>query len=73
MRRGDAVRIGWKDVKDNIIHFKINVFLPILPELATTLEIGPIGAETFICGKRGKTTQTKLWSHVLQGTQLSRY
>ncbi|WP_208431290.1 tyrosine-type recombinase/integrase [Bartonella doshiae] len=61
LRRGDAVRIGWKDVKDNIIHlkteksqFKTDVFLPILPELATTLEIGPIGAETFICGKRGK-------------------
>ncbi|WP_244427618.1 tyrosine-type recombinase/integrase, partial [Bartonella queenslandensis] len=61
LRRGDAVRIGWKDVKDNIIHlkteksqFKTDVFLPILPELAKTLEIGPIGDETFICGKRGK-------------------
>ncbi|WP_375647666.1 MULTISPECIES: tyrosine-type recombinase/integrase [unclassified Bartonella] len=58
LRRGDAVRIGWKDVKDNIIHlkteksqFKTDVFLPILPELAKTLEAGPIGDETFICGK----------------------
>ncbi|WP_273723921.1 tyrosine-type recombinase/integrase [Bartonella sp. AU18XJBT] len=58
LRRGDAVRIGWKDVKDNIIHlkteksqFKTDVFLPILPELAKTLETGPIGDETFICGK----------------------
>lgn len=56
--RGDAVRIGWKGVKDNIIHlkteknqFKADVFLPILPELAETLKIGPIGEETFICGK----------------------
>ncbi len=61
LRRGDAVRIGWKDVKDNIIHlkteksqFKTDVFLPILPELAETLKIGPIGDETFIYGKEGK-------------------
>ncbi|WP_375676804.1 tyrosine-type recombinase/integrase, partial [Bartonella sp. AP88XZML] len=60
LRRGDAVRIGWKDVKDNIIHlktekskFQTDVFLPILPELAETLKIGPIGNETFICGKNG--------------------
>ncbi|WP_375609781.1 MULTISPECIES: tyrosine-type recombinase/integrase [unclassified Bartonella] len=61
LRRGDAVRIGWKDVKDNIIHlkteksqFKTDVFLPILPELAKTLKVGPIGEETFICSKRRK-------------------
>ncbi|WP_438721591.1 tyrosine-type recombinase/integrase [Bartonella rochalimae] len=60
LRRGDAVRVGWKDVKDNIIHlktekskFQTDVFLPILPELAETLKIGPIGNETFICGKGG--------------------
>ncbi|UNE55295.1 tyrosine-type recombinase/integrase [Bartonella machadoae] len=60
LRRGDAVRIGWKDVKENIIHlkteksqFKTDVFLPILPELAETLKIGPIGNETFICRKSG--------------------
>ncbi|WP_375695274.1 tyrosine-type recombinase/integrase [Bartonella sp. AC90GZZY] len=60
LRRGDAVRIGWKDVKDNIIYlkteksqFKTDVFLPILPELEETLKIGPIGNETFICGKGG--------------------
>ncbi|WP_208441422.1 tyrosine-type recombinase/integrase [Bartonella raoultii] len=61
LRRGDAVRIGWKDVKDNIIHlktekskFQTDVFLPILPELAKTLEAGPIGEETFICSKHQK-------------------
>ncbi|WP_375633232.1 MULTISPECIES: tyrosine-type recombinase/integrase [unclassified Bartonella] len=60
LRRGDAVRIGWNDVKDNIIHlktekskFQTDVFLPILPELAETLKIGPIGNKTFICGKNG--------------------
>ncbi|MET3559886.1 integrase [Bartonella japonica] len=61
LRRGDAIRIGWKDIKDDIIHlktekskFQTDVFLPILPELAKTLKIGPIGDETFICGKGGK-------------------
>ncbi|WP_455482537.1 tyrosine-type recombinase/integrase [Bartonella sp. B35(2025)] len=60
LRRGDAVRIGWKDVTDNVIYlkteksqFKTDVFLPILPELTETLKIGPIGDETFICGKSG--------------------
>lgn len=60
LQRGDAVRIGCKCVKDNIIHlkteksqFKTDVFLPILSELAETLKIGPIGNETFICGKSG--------------------
>ncbi|WP_455474688.1 tyrosine-type recombinase/integrase [Bartonella sp. B30(2025)] len=61
LRRGDAIRIGWKDVKDNTIHlktekskFQTDVFLPILPELASTLATSPIGDETFICGKGGK-------------------
>ncbi|WP_413154685.1 tyrosine-type recombinase/integrase [Bartonella sp. cb54] len=61
LRRGDAVRIGWKDVKDNIIHlktekskFQTDVFLPILPELTEILKTNPIGDETFICGKEGK-------------------
>ncbi|WP_412058575.1 tyrosine-type recombinase/integrase [Bartonella sp. DGB2] len=60
LRRGDAVRIGWKDVEDDVIHlkteksqFQTDVFLPILPELLTTLEAGPTGDETFICGKGG--------------------
>ncbi|WP_407965989.1 tyrosine-type recombinase/integrase [Bartonella sp. C271] len=61
LRRGDAIRIGWKDVKESVIHlktekskFQTDVFLPILPELAATLKTGPIGDETFICGKGNK-------------------
>lgn len=70
LRRGDAVRIGWKDVKDNIIHlkteksqFKTDVFLPILPELAKTLKTGPIGDETFICGKKGTKFTKESFGH----------
>ncbi|ALE03419.1 Integrase [Bartonella ancashensis] len=71
LRRGDAIRIGWKDVTDNIIHlktekskFQMDVFLPILPELAETLEIGPIGDETFICGKSGKKLTKEVFGNV---------
>ncbi|WP_273783861.1 tyrosine-type recombinase/integrase [Bartonella sp. AU15XJBT] len=70
LRRGDAVRIGWKDVNDNIIHlkteksqFQTDVFLPILPELAQTLKTGPIGDETFICGKKGTKFTKESFGH----------
>ncbi|MET3589502.1 integrase [Bartonella silvatica] len=58
MRHGDAVRIGWNDVKNNIIHiktekskFQTDVFLPILSELVKTLKAVPIGEETLIYSK----------------------
>ncbi|WP_455474553.1 hypothetical protein [Bartonella sp. B30(2025)] len=61
MHRGNTIRIGWKDVKDDIIHlkteknkFQTDVFLPILPELTSTLKTNPVGDETFICSKEGK-------------------
>ncbi|WP_412058281.1 tyrosine-type recombinase/integrase [Bartonella sp. DGB2] len=61
LRRGDAVRIGWKDVTDGVIHlkteksqFQTDVFLHILPELEATLKAGTIGNDTFICGKEGR-------------------
>ncbi|MBB5074282.1 integrase [Bartonella callosciuri] len=60
MHRGEAFRLGWKDVKENIIHLKTekskyrkDTFLPILAELKKILQTGPIGDETFICGKNG--------------------
>ncbi|WP_375614029.1 tyrosine-type recombinase/integrase [Bartonella sp. AC151YNML] len=73
LRRGDSVRIGWKDVKDNIIHlktekskFQTDVFLPILPELAKTLEAGPIGEETFICSKTNKKFIKENFGHAFR-------
>ncbi|MET3560552.1 integrase [Bartonella japonica] len=71
LHRGDAIRIGWKDTKDNIIHlktekskFQTDVFLPILPEMAETLKIEPIEDETFICGKGSKKLTTESFGNL---------
>lgn len=61
LRRGDAVRFGRQHVRDGIGKIRteksggeVEVTLAILPELAETLEAGPIGEMTFICGERRK-------------------
>jgi integrase len=61
LRRGDAVRLGRQHVRDGIARLKteksdhtIQVTLPILPALATTLAAGPCGQLTFIAGANGK-------------------
>lgn len=59
LRRGDAVRLGWQHIKAGIATLqteksgeKISVTLPILPVLAKTLEAGPTGDLSLICGDR---------------------
>lgn len=59
LRRGDAVLLGWQHVRDGVASLpteksgeKIVVTLPILPVLAKSLEAGPTGDMTFICGER---------------------
>lgn len=59
LRRGDAVRFGRQHVRDGVGSIKtekssltIEVTLPILPVLATTLAAGPCGDLTFIAGER---------------------
>jgi integrase len=61
LRRGDAVRYGRQHVNNNVGTIKvqksgytIEVTLPILPALATTLAAGPCGDLTFIAGARGR-------------------
>jgi integrase len=61
LRRGDAVRYGRQHVRNGVGKMRlekggeqIEVTLPILPVLAETLERGPCGDLTFICGKTGK-------------------
>lgn len=58
LRRGDAVRYGRQHVRDGIGALKTEktgelVTLPILPVLQRTLDAGPTGDLTFICGERG--------------------
>lgn len=61
LRRGDAVRLGPEHVVDGIATitteksgYQVEVTIPILPTLQVTLDAGPIGETTFICGGRGK-------------------
>jgi integrase len=59
-RRGDAVIVGRQHVRDQVLTFrtekggeKVEVTIPILPVLARTLEDGPCGDLSFICGAKG--------------------
>jgi integrase len=61
LRRGDAVRVGRQHVRDGIATvktekggFTVEVNLPILPVLATTLQVGPCGDLAFIVGASGE-------------------
>lgn len=60
MRRGDAVQLGRQHVRDGIATFRteksgeiVEVTIPILPVLQATLDAGPTGDLTYICGERG--------------------
>ena len=60
LRRGDVVRIGRQHVRNGVATLKtekggytVEVALPILPVLQTTLDAGPCGDLAFICGERG--------------------
>lgn len=56
LRRGDAVTIGKQHVRDGVATLRTEktateVHIPILPELADTLRIGPTGDLAFIVGE----------------------
>jgi integrase len=61
LRRGDAVRLGRQHVRDGVATLKteksgytLEVVLPLLPILQRTLDAGPCGDLTFICGTNGR-------------------
>lgn len=61
LRRGDVVKIGRQHVRDGIATikteksgYKTQVTLPILDILQTTLNAGPTGDLSFICGSNGQ-------------------
>jgi integrase len=61
LRRGDAVRLGRQHIRDGIATikteksgFNVEVTIPILPVLKTTLDTGPCGDLAFIAGVGGK-------------------
>jgi integrase len=59
LRRGDAVRLGRPHVRNGEATIRTEktgtvVTLPILPPLEASIEAGPVGELTFICGERGQ-------------------
>ena len=73
LRRGDAVRLGKQHVRDGVASIRtektgVTVTIPILPTLAATLDAGPCGELTFICGEGGRPlTKEVLRQHVSCG------
>jgi integrase len=61
LRRGDAALVGPKHIKNGLIEIwteksqeLVLVTLPILDALQATLDVGPIGTETWIVSARGR-------------------
>lgn len=59
LRRGDAVVVGRQHIKDGLITLKTEktgteVYIPVRPQLAATLQAGPTADLAFICGAAGK-------------------
>jgi integrase len=61
LRRGDAVRLGRQHVRNGVVTLRteksqgeVIVSLPILPVLQRTLDCGPTGDLSFICGAKRK-------------------
>jgi integrase len=59
LRRGDAVPLGRQHVRNGVATLKteksgftVEVGLPLLPVLQATLDAGPCGDLTFICGEK---------------------
>jgi integrase len=61
LRRGDAVRLGKQHLRNGEAtirteksKFEVEITIPVVPELQTTLDVGPTGDLAFICGERGQ-------------------
>lgn len=59
LRRGDAVRLGRPHVRSGIATIRTEkigemVTIPVLPPLLESIDAGPVGELTFICGVAGR-------------------
>jgi integrase len=71
LRISDAVRLGRPHVRDDIISIRTaktgtDIWLRILPELATTLAAGPCGDLTFITGHDGRPITKESFSNAFR-------
>lgn len=74
LRRGDAVRLGRQHVRNGVATLKteksgftVEVNLPLLPILQQTLEAGPCGDLTFICGANGRPLTKESFGNEFKG------
>jgi integrase len=74
LRRGDAVRLGRQHVRNGVATIRteksqerVEVTLLILPVLAATLEVGPTGDLTFICGASGRPLTKESFGNEFKG------
>lgn len=77
LRRGDVVKIGPDHVADGIASMqteksqkRITVTIPILAVLKKTLDAGPVGSKTFICGDRGNALTKESFGNVFKDAAL---
>lgn len=59
LRRGDAVRLGRQHVRDGVAELKsektrVTLYVPILPDLADAITLGPIGDMAYISTVSGR-------------------
>lgn len=59
LRRGDATRLRWDDIRDGVIRVRTRktgtpVAIPVEPELAEALAAGPTGREYVLEGEHGR-------------------
>ena len=59
LRRGDAVRLGRPHLKDGGFAIRtektgVEVYRPLVPDLARAIEAGPVGDLTYIAGANGR-------------------
>jgi integrase len=73
LRRGDAVRLGRQHVREGFwtiktekSGFQVEVTNPVLPVLQSTLDAGPTGDLTFICGAGGRPLTKETFGNVFR-------
>ena len=68
LRRGDAARLGRQHIRNGVITIDTEktgtrVTIPVLPELAEILAVGPLGELSIIASKKVNLSVKRLWVH----------
>lgn len=73
LRRGDAVRLGKQHVRNGVATIRteksggdVAVTIEIIPALQATLDAGPVGDKTFICGANRKSLTKETFGNMFR-------